>query len=431
MCSIVSCGERERIDRFSDLQVKSNSQCLSPFVHSISQLRSSEFTMRLPVRAPSLILALLFSLIWGRGSGVIVAAEPVLTDSSAIFEETDGQTESHIVPLFSDQSSAQSQAEPATGIQQVQYPYLESGAQNIDPAMTPLGPKSIADTMSRGETSRGDPDQCDDPMLEYDPWRDGITSLTYTLIPASREEVSWSSFDLRHAFEVPRYPGVKITPRFSWHLVDRAPFTQFAPYSFNFTDISPELYDFAVDASLSLPIGDRWEIQGSIAPGMYTDFYNVSSEAFRLPFMAAAFYRWSPSVAFGAGVMYLDREDIIAAAILGVVLGQPEDNLRMELFFPRSKIGYRFKTTGEVEHWFYLAQDYIGGGSWAMEHAYGLKDVVSYRDQKLMLGYERMVTGERAAFIEAGYVYDRELQFKQLGYGKLSSTGVLRMGFIF
>ncbi|WP_437190950.1 DUF6268 family outer membrane beta-barrel protein [Planctomicrobium sp. SH527] len=377
--------------------------------------------MRLPARAPSLILAVLFSLIWGRESCVIVAAEPVLANSPALFEDADADLSS-IDPFASNLATTEQTPE----IQQVQYPYLESGAQSIDPAMTPLGPRSIADTVSTDETGR-----CDDLLLDYDPWRDGITSLTYTLIPASRENVSWSSFDLRHAFEVPRYPGLKITPRFSWHLVDRAPFTQLAPYSFNFTDISPELYDFAVDTSIILPIGERWELQGSISPGMYTDFYNVSSDAFRLPFMAAAFYRWSPSVAFGVGAMYLDREDIIAAAILGVVLGHPDDDLRMELFFPRTKIGYRFKTTGDIEHWFYLAQDYIGGGSWAMEHAYGLKDVVSYRDQKLMLGYERMVTGERAAFIEAGYVYDRELQFKELGSGKLSSTGALRMGFIF
>ncbi|SFJ47344.1 hypothetical protein SAMN05421753_12152 [Planctomicrobium piriforme] len=308
------------------------------------------------------------------------------------------------------------EGESPNGIQQVQYPFYESGAQNVDPAVPALPPSRM-------------PDDACDALPEL--WHEDITSFTYTLIPASSQNVSWNSFDLRHVIRTQRFPYLQVTPRFSFHLVGDDPYVPIPNTSLNLTDISPQLYDFGIETTLRLPIGERWELLGSVAPSMFTDFYNTSSGAFRIPSRAIAFYQWSEHVKLAGGVLYLDRDDVSTAVVAGFIVGKPEDQMRLELLYPRMKVAYRCKVDGDLEHWIYIAQDFLGGGSWAMQHSYGLNDVVTYYDQKVLFGYERILAGRKAAFIEGGYVYDRELSFRELGYGELSASGVLRVGLIF
>jgi hypothetical protein len=310
---------------------------------------------------------------------------------------------------------------PASEIQQVQYPFWESGAQNVDPNAN-LGSPPADIGLARPDA---------DCSTVTGPAWTSLTAFTYTYIPAGSQEVSWNTFDLRHQFTSQRLPGLQITPRFSWQLVGNDPQVRIPGLSTNLTDISSPLYDFALETTLRIPLGERWEILGSVAPSLFSDLRNTSHEAFRIPSRAVVFYRWSDLIQLTGGFLYLDRDDIRAAAVAGVIVGQPDDAVRLEVLYPRMKLAYRFRQSGEIEHWAYVSQDFLGGGSWAMQHSYGLDDVVTYRDEKLMLGYERIVARRQAAFIEAGYVYNRRLSFRELGYGDLKSTGMLRLGVIF
>ncbi|MFV2093722.1 MAG: hypothetical protein ACC634_11620, partial [Hyphomicrobiales bacterium] len=81
----------------------------------------------------------------------------------------------------------------------------------------------------------------------------------------------------------------------------------------------------------------------------------------------------------------------------------------------------------ETEKWMYLSGEY-GGGSWAIERATGLKDVITISDLRLMLGIETK-SADSDSFIEFGYIFDRKLEYRsKVGNFQPSETLMIRVG---
>ena len=60
--------------------------------------------------------------------------------------------------------------------------------------------------------------------------------------------------------------------------------------------------------------------------------------------------------------------------------------------------------------WAYLKGE-LGGNSWSIQRVGGGHDVATYRDLRLILGYETLVTPGVAAQFEAGWVFSRKLMY--------------------
>lgn len=196
-------------------------------------------------------------------------------------------------------------------------------------------------------------------------------------------------------------------------------------------DLPGQLYSaytaFDVNSDTSLQAG--FDI--NVTLGVYTDFEHVSSDSLRLTGTGLGWVRVNPYTVFKLGVEYFDRIDLKLLPAFGFFM-QPNNEMRMDLYFPRPRVSHRLPSLGNYEIWGYVGAE-VGGGSWTMERIFGADDQVDINDVRAFLGYEwsgpRRVTG----FIEGGYVFERELLYKSAPAIKLEipDTFMIRTGLAF
>jgi len=246
-------------------------------------------------------------------------------------------------------------------------------------------------------------------------WKSKKFSLTEVF--GGSNSLNIASLDLRGTLEFPGCPGVFVTPQFGWHLLS-------GPSS---TDLPPRLYDASLDVSLWRPVGEAWMLQFSIAPSIFTDGKNTTSEALRIIGRFMAYYTMSPTCQLVGGFVYLDRQDVPALPAFGVVY-TPREDLRYELLFPKPRIAWRQYYNAAWEQWVYVTGE-LGGQSWAVERTSGANDIATYRDLRMVVGVERKLTEGTTWYAEGGYVFARHLEYRSsIGDLSLGSTGFLRIG---
>jgi hypothetical protein len=150
--------------------------------------------------------------------------------------------------------------------------------------------------------------------------------------------------------------------------------------------------------------------------GMFSDFETATSDSLRIQGRAVGRVRVTPRVTLKGGIIYLDRNRVKMLPAFGV-LWQPNPDTRFDLFFPEPKLAHNLATIGTADTWWYVA-GYYGGGSWTVKRTSGTKESIDINDIRLVLGLEwgrndQMREGRRVGFFEVGYVFDRELLFKE------------------
>jgi hypothetical protein len=214
-------------------------------------------------------------------------------------------------------------------------------------------------------------------------------------------------------------PQFWFAPRFGWHFLSgpRTP------------DLPPQLYTLNLEFGFAAPVDDDTTAHLLITPTWTTDFHTSGGEAFRVIAGGLITRRVSSDWLLAAGAMYLDRSDLPVLP-LGGVRWSPGDNFELDVMIPRPRASFRLRRDADSRHesWLYVGGD-LGGGSWAFERPGGFDDRVGYLDLRLVGGIEwRGGDGTRAAF-EAGYVFDRRLDFDRgPGDQDLPGTAVIRMG---
>lgn len=178
--------------------------------------------------------------------------------------------------------------------------------------------------------------------------------------------------------------------------------------------------------------------------GIFSDFSTTTSKSVRWQGLALLRYNLTPSLAIKGGVAYLDRVDVKMLPALGF-LWTPNPHTRFDIFFPQPKLSTYVTTLGTRDVWWYLGGEY-GGGSWtvttdsnrvnpAVPNTYTKMDI---NDWRITLGLEfhppgtgSASIGQRGAFVELGYVFDRQIHFDNLPAYDLNDTFMLRGGFEF
>ncbi len=149
--------------------------------------------------------------------------------------------------------------------------------------------------------------------------------------------------------------------------------------------------------------------------GMFSDFNTSTSDSLRIMGRAIGRLRITPTATLKAGIIYYDRNQVQMLPALGI-LCQPNPETRLDLFFPEPKLAHYLSTVGTMDTWWYLG-GYYGGGTWTVERTSGTSDSVDINDIRVMLGVEwgrneQMREGKRYGFFEVGYVFQRELVYK-------------------
>lgn len=235
--------------------------------------------------------------------------------------------------------------------------------------------------------------------------------------------------DASLAFAFPNflYSGqpVYVLPSFSLHLWD-------GPAGVA-ADLPGQAYDAFVDVGWQSDPNQILGLEAGLRTGVFTDFETFNSDSFRIRGQLLGKFRATPRVTLKAGAMYVDRNDIKIIPA-GGLLWQPTPYSRWDLFFPNPKISRYLSTVGTKDTWGYIAAEY-GGGSWSIQRASGQEDSVDINDIRLLLGLEwgrsdLIRTGRRTAFLEAGYVFNREVEYERNPQDDFDpgSTYILRAG---
>ncbi len=246
------------------------------------------------------------------------------------------------------------------------------------------------------------------------------TELRTTVLPGNGDDLGLVNVDGRMTLALPSVPGFTVTPGTIVSFVD-------GPVR---TDLPSDVYSVWVEFQYMKQFTPQWAMQLAVAPGLYTDFRNTSSDAVRITGRALAFYAKSRQTQIAFGVVFLDRENVFALPAVGLI-HSPSETVRLEAIFPRPRAMFRVKKGATGEGWVYLAGEF-GGGSWAIERANGTDDIVTYGDLRLIAGFEWRNGPVRRAFVEGGWVFERDVEYDS-GLGDFSpdQTGMIRAGVAF
>lgn len=258
-----------------------------------------------------------------------------------------------------------------------------------------------------------------EPLVEV--WQSMRTAEIVTYLPAQGDELGWFRFELRGLPRADLPQAATLSSQTGWGITWlNGPQTM---------DLPPQLYHFTLDVGGLSELGESWIWDVAVTPGWFTDGENRRPEAFRLMGRAAAYYRLDETRQLGLGMVYLNRDDIPALPVAGLIWQSEEAGFRHELIFPRPRLSWRWKETLSASRWGYVGAE-LGGGSWAIKRADRTPDVVTLRDYRLLGGVEFHRHGGLWAAIEAGLVFGRSVE-SRTGQGDYAppATGLLRLWF--
>lgn len=192
------------------------------------------------------------------------------------------------------------------------------------------------------------------------------------------------------------------------------------------SDLPPRVYDAYVQFRRLRRLGGRWWTDFSFTPGVYSDFEQSMSEAFRMSGHFGAMLNCTDRFDAVIGVAYLPYSNLRIIPFAGF-LWRPTDDWKIELMVPRPKIAKRIDyqshfigseelggemlKTVEISDWIYLSGE-LGGGSWAIRRLDGENDLITYRDLRLILGIERKNTQCLSYYAEVAYVFCRKFDYE-------------------
>lgn len=177
----------------------------------------------------------------------------------------------------------------------------------------------------------------------------------------------------------------------------------------NSSPLPPRLYDLVLGYQWRDSFSDRFSYDLYSSIGLYTDFEGSARDGVRFPGHAVGMLHMNPSADLVFGIDYLDRDEVSVLPVFGLSLHDLHvPNLRLDLVFPRPRIDYAFSDRQRM----YLAGS-TGGGKWDVDFPDGSDQVMSYRDYRLVLGFERADDDGELSALEFGWVFGRSLSFRR------------------
>ncbi|WP_145123586.1 hypothetical protein [Rosistilla oblonga] len=246
----------------------------------------------------------------------------------------------------------------------------------------------------------------------------------------SPESLDILDSDFSLALNWPNFLGsfqpLYILPSFSLHQWQ-------GPNSSTGADLPSKAYSAFIDVGWQSDPNLMFGTELGLRTGVFTDFETFNDKSFRIMGQALAKLRITPATTLKLGVYYIDRNEVKIIPA-GGFLWQPTPHSRWDIFFPLPKLSHYLTTVGTQDIWWYLSAEY-GGGSWTVTRADGAEDSIDINDIRVMIGLEwgrsdLIKSGRRIGFFEAGFVFDRELDYRYSPDDiDNNDTFVLRAGF--
>ena len=188
-----------------------------------------------------------------------------------------------------------------------------------------------------------------------------------------------------------------------------------APVFFNSIDLPGSVHHFGTDLELTTPVDNPVIFQAGFNPSINTDFESdLTNKAWNMDARGVVFNRVSPRTTLVGGILYWDRVDDILLPYVGVIR-KPSPNREYHLVFPHPRISFMVDDCNGVAKWVYVRGEYhvesyqierqpLGGTG---SHS----DQIELRDWRVLGGIRTVNPYGVSAFIEAGAVFGREVEF--------------------
>ena len=205
-------------------------------------------------------------------------------------------------------------------------------------------------------------------------------------------------------------------------------------------EIASDLYQFELQFFYRQEITKRLSGMAIISPAIRSDL-STDNRALRWFVLALMNWEWIPDrVTLSGGFVMLGRADLPILPALGL-LWKPNRRTQLDFRFPMAKAAYRLtKDGGRSETWAYLTGG-LGGTTWAVTRLSNATsgqgspspleqtDEFSLRDYRLLLGWERQISGGGGCFIEGGFAFARRLQWETPRVEvEIPSAGLIQAG---
>ncbi len=189
-----------------------------------------------------------------------------------------------------------------------------------------------------------------------------------------------------------------------------------------------QVYRFGWDFVVATPANAPWSLQLALNPSLNSDFERrLTSDAWNTDGRGILFFRSSPQWMFAFGAAFLDRVNDQVIPYAGVVW-TPTDRTEWRLMFPNAQISYFLGNCSGVAQWVYVAGEYHIEAYEVVEELSGQQEQIELEDWRFLIGVRNEVAG-MTSFLEAGWVFGRDVSFKFATPGFDISTGfIARIG---
>lgn len=178
-------------------------------------------------------------------------------------------------------------------------------------------------------------------------------------------------------------------------------------------DLPETLYDTGVNLFQREEWSETLSTVLLLTPSVRSD-WTTSRNAFRLFGLGVVQWQASRQWRWTAGVVYLDRADLGVLPVIGLSW-TPRPWWNIDLAMPRPRISRRlWKDGGRAEGWIYTGAN-LGGNTWAFTRAGGVPDEFTLSSLRAMIGYEKLVSGNRGLHVEAGVSFRRSVETELSG----------------
>jgi len=170
------------------------------------------------------------------------------------------------------------------------------------------------------------------------------------------------------------------------------------------TPLPPRVYELSTGFQTREKWSPLFSYDLSARIGIFSDFEGSARDGVRFPSHAVGIFHLNHSSDLIFGADLLDRDDISFLPVFGFSLRSNYcPRLRLDLVFPRPRIDFILSESKRM----YLSGA-LGGDTWDVGDQIDL--VTTYRDYRVMLGFENTGNDAETSSIEFGYVFGRQLE---------------------
>lgn len=279
----------------------------------------------------------------------------------------------------------------------------EEGAELSPPAGDPESPKSVGailgeaidETLTEAFQAAATRDLFIEQQRPYTAYRAQQSGFSW--LAAANDDLGWFSWQSDPYTSRDTESGLGAAFNLHWLSGPVTP------------DVSPRLYDAVISYQLRGPFSSHLSYDAAVSVGVFSDFAGSARNGVRFPAHAVGMVHLDPRADLVFGVDYLDRADIKLLPVLGVSIREfLSPNLRLDLVFPRPRIDL----TLDAEHRIYLAGS-LGGGTWDFQTATRTRELLTYRDYRVVVGFEFMGPLAQLSSVELGYAFSRQVRFTE------------------